>query len=60
MASAPKIDPPIPIKTIVLNFLNLFKSLVLKFNLKFLSNTLRVFFYLLFQILYLKIFYQIF
>ena len=47
MASAPKIDPPIPIRTIVLNFLNFLRSLIVKLILKFLFKILNVFFGLL-------------
>ena len=41
IASAPRIDPPIPIITTVLNFLNLFKSIVLKLNLNLLLKELK-------------------
>ena len=47
MASAPKIDPPLPIRTIVLNFLNFLRSLIVKLILKFLFKILNVFFGLL-------------
>ena len=42
IASVPKIEPPIPMNTIVLYFLNLFNSFSLKLNLNLSSKMLRV------------------